>query len=382
AILAHYGIPTERSNVKVVNEKRGYANGEIQETLEPSKDRITPRCAHFGMCGGCQYQHLPYTIQLQVKESVFSDQLKRVGGIENPPVLPIVPSPEEWNYRNNVQFHLTRDGKLGYQKTASHEIIPITECPILSQPLNDLWPNLSIEPFPGLERIQIRAGSLDEQLVILETAADALPEMELDIPVSVVQMDPNGTVVLAGENGNLFQILGREFDVSAGAFFQVNTAQAENMVNHVMQLISPVENGTLLDVYCGVGLFTAFLAPHFTRVLGVEASEAACDNFAMNLNEFEHVELYMGPAEVVLPALQVPVDVVLVDPPRSGVDREALQAILALEPTSLIYVSCDPATLARDAKSILAAGYRYIQATPFDMFPQTGHVESISLFQK
>jgi 23S rRNA (uracil1939-C5)-methyltransferase len=117
-------------------------------------------------------------------------------------------------------------------------------------------------------------------------------------------------------------------------------------------------------------------------VLGVEASEAACDNFAMNLNEFEHVELYMGPAEVVLPALQVPVDVVLVDPPRSGVDREVLQAILALEPASLIYVSCDPATLARDAKSILAAGYRYIQATPFDMFPQTGHVESISLFQK
>ncbi len=183
-----------------------------------------------------------------------------------------------------------------------------------------------------------------------------------------------------GEDHLAMQVLEREFYVSAGSFFQVNTVMAEKMVTHLLGEL-PLPAKTILDVYCGVGLFSAFLAPKCERLIGIELSPSACEDFAVNLDEFDHVELYEGAAEDVISHLEVEQAIVLVDPPRAGVDKRALDGIRALDPPVIAYVSCDPSTLARDAARLIAGGYRLVNVTPFDMFPQTYHIESISLFE-
>jgi 23S rRNA (uracil1939-C5)-methyltransferase len=187
---------------------------------------------------------------------------------------------------------------------------------------------------------------------------------------------------MAGSDHILMRVLGREFKVSAASFFQVNTVMAGKMVEHLLASLPVSLSTTLLDVYCGVGLFSAFLAPKCGRVIGVEASESACEDFTVNLDEFDNVELYEGEAEDVIPHLEVKPDIVLVDPPRAGLDKAVVDGILKMNPGFIGYVSCDPSTLARDAARLINGGYKLMEVTPFDMFPQTYHIESISLFER
>jgi 23S rRNA (uracil1939-C5)-methyltransferase len=178
------------------------------------------------------------------------------------------------------------------------------------------------------------------------------------------------------------EVLGRPFQVSAGSFFQVNTAMAGEMVRQVLTHLPLTPTGTALDVYCGVGLFSAFLAARAARLVGIESSPSACADFAANLAEFDWVELYTGTAEQALAALAGPIACLLVDPPRAGLGAVVAAHILRLAPASLVYISCDPATLARDARQLTAGGYRLVRITPFDLFPQTYHIESISFWEK
>jgi 23S rRNA (uracil1939-C5)-methyltransferase len=192
-------------------------------------------------------------------------------------------------------------------------------------------------------------------------------------------------VVIAGNDHIVISVLDREFRVSAASFFQVNTAMAEKMVNHLMVTLPITQSATLLDVYCGVGLFSAFLAPRYERVIGIESSPSACEDFAFNLDEFDNVELYEGLAEDVLLGLVSHVTNVtytIVDPPRAGLEKRAVDGILKLKPQMIAYVSCDPSTLARDAARLINGGYHLKEVTPFDIFPQTYHIESISLFER
>ena len=190
-------------------------------------------------------------------------------------------------------------------------------------------------------------------------------------------------VVMAGNDHILISVLDRDFRVSAASFFQVNTAMAEKMVNHLLSRLPATPSATLLDVYCGAGLFSAFLAPKFERLIGIESSSSACEDFAFNLDEFDNVELYEGLAEETLPPLVgqfANLPYILVDPPRSGLEKRVVDSILDLSPQVLMYVSCDPSTLARDARRLIDGGYHLSEVTPFDLFPQTYHIESISLF--
>jgi 23S rRNA (uracil1939-C5)-methyltransferase len=187
---------------------------------------------------------------------------------------------------------------------------------------------------------------------------------------------------MAGSPAVIFEVLGRPFRVSAGSFFQVNTAMAAATVEHVLAHLPEGSGMTILDVYCGVGLFSAFLAPHSSRLIGIEASPSACDDFAVNLDEFDHVELYEAPAEQALTAIQGKPHFILVDPPRAGLERRVMEALLQSGAPRLGYVSCDPATLARDAKRFSQGGYRLEKITPFDLFPQTYHIESISFWKR
>ncbi|HNT53388.1 MAG TPA: class I SAM-dependent RNA methyltransferase [Anaerolineaceae bacterium] len=383
AVFVPFGLPGERVRVELVEEKPRHARGRLMEVLRPSPDRIVPRCPHFGFCGGCHYQHLSYDRQVQVKAGILREQLVRIGGIDSPPVAPMMVAPQPWNYRNSIRFHLDDTGRLGFEPAGGRGVIPITECHLPEPPLNEVWPQLNFEPLPGIERVGLRLGVNDEILMALESSEFvAAPELELDLPISVVHLSPEGPLVLAGDPGLWMSVKETLFQVSAGAFFQVNTAQAAAMVDHLLGRLPLTPASTILDVYCGVGLFSRFLAPQVGQVIGVELSAAACDDYIINLDAFDHVSLYVGAAEEVLPGLDVEPDAVIVDPPRSGLDRTVLDALIRLGPPVLAYVSCDPATLARDARRLMSAGYELQLVTPFDLFPQTYHIESVSWFTR
>lgn len=387
AVFAPFILPGETGRLWVREEKRGHIKADLIEILEPSPQRVSPRCPHFTQCGGCHYQHMPYEMQLVAKAEILRDQLQRIGGLAEIPLQPILPSPDAFNYRNHIQFHLDPHGKLGFQAARTNQVIPIAACHLPEPALNEIWPQLDIEPLPGLERVSLRLGMDEEIQLILESRDPELFEFSVeDLPLSAVHLSPAGTVVLAGSEFVGMEILERSFQVSAESFFQVNTRMAEVMVQHAVQHILeilPLEpSQTLLDLFCGVGLFSAFLAPSVQKLVGIEVSPVACRDFAANLDEFDNVELYEAPVAEVLQQVNFHPDVVLVDPPRSGLDRPAMDGLLAQGASRIAYVSCDPATLARDARRLSASGYRLAQVTPFDLFPQTYHIESISLWEK
>ena len=382
AVFVPFGLPGERVSVRLVEEKRDYARAELVEVLKPSPKRIRPRCTHFTVCGGCAYQHLDYAEQLAVKRALLIETLERVGGIDHPPVEATVPSPLPWYYRNNVQFHLTPDGKLGFQASRSHEVVPILECHVLEEAIAEVWPLIEVAAVPELTQIGLRAGAGGEPMLILEGSSRKPPEFSVDFPLSAVYHGPDGQFVLAGDPFLTIELLGRSFRVSPGSFFQVNTAGAAKMVEHLLASLPLDSAPAILDAYCGVGLFSAFLAAQAGRLVGVEVSESACQDFAANLDEFDHVELYQGSLEDILPVLDFRPDIVVADPPRSGIARRGLEAILARGPSTIAYVSCEPPTLARDLRWMLAHGYHLEKVTPFDLFPQTYHIESISILRR
>jgi len=399
AVFVPFGLPGERVRIRLTEEKRGFARGELLEILEASPRRMVPRCTHFGVCGGCHYQNLPYEEQLSAKTEILRDQLTRIGRIENPPVQKMVASPSPWNYRNHVQFHLTEEGRLGYVRAGVPVVFPIIECHLPEGSINSLWPQLEFEPGTNLERVSLRSGKDDDLMLILESDSPEPPELEIEAAISVAHVFEENAVVIAGTDHIVVSVLGRDFRVSAPSFFQVNTVLAEKMINYLLTNLPitnlPITNPpttnppttdlptpTLLDVYCGAGLFSAFLVPQCGRVIGIESSPSACEDFSFNLDEFDHVELYEGLAEDVIPHLEAKPDIVLVDPPRAGLEKRVVDGILRLDPHLVVYVSCDPSTLARDARRLIDGGYRLKEVTPFDLFPQTYHIESISLFER
>jgi len=381
AVFVPFGFPGEHVRLRLTEEKRGFVRGEILEILRASPERITPRCQHFGQCGGCHYQHMPYEMQLRVKADILRDQLQRIGKIKNPPVQPTVASPNAWNYRNHIQFHLDGNGRLGFQEPASNQVMPIAECHLPEASINSLWPQLEFKTDSGIERVSIRAGTDNELMLVLESDSPEIPELETEADISITHVFEDNTIVITGNDYILLKILDREFRVSPTSFFQVNTSMAEKMVTHLLDHFL-ISQSTIIDVYCGVGLFSAFLAPKCKRLIGIESSASACDDFTINLDEFNNVELYEDLAENVLPVLKIEPDIILVDPPRAGVEKEALNAIIRINPKMIAYVSCDPSTLARDARRLIDNGYKLLDITPFDLFPQTYHIESISLFER
>jgi len=382
AVFVPFGLPGERVRIRLTQEKKNFARGEIIEVLEASPDRIDAKCKHFGVCGGCHYQNLPYEKQLIAKTDILIDQLKRIGKIESPPVQDMVACPVPWNYRNHVQFSLDGDGKLGFQRSNSNRVVPITECHLPESSINNFWDQLEFESETNVERVSLRTGEDDDLMLVLESIDHETPELEIEAGISITHVFEGNTVVIAGSDHIVMNVLGRDFKVSAASFFQVNTVMAGKMVEHLLAKLPVTESTTLLDVYCGVGLFSAFFAPKSKTVIGIESSESSSEDFTVNLDEFDNVELYEANAEDVIPQLEAKPDIVLVDPPRAGLDKAVVDGILKLKPSHIAYVSCDPSTLARDTARLISGGYRLKEVTPFDLFPQTYHIESISIFER
>lgn len=378
-----FALPGETVRISIVEDKPRHALARLEEILVPGETRILPRCRHFATCGGCHYQMMPYASQLQSKTAILVDQLKRIGKLNDVPIAPIVPSPEPWHYRNYVQFQISQEGKLGFNKSRSNDITPIEECFLPESPLDEIWPLFTFDQDTGIQKVGLRIGSQQDVQITLEGNSDSIPELVVEeLDASVVHISNDSQVVIAGSVYTWLTVRDRLFRVSAGTFFQVNTPVAELMVEAVLTELPQKRDLTILEVYCGAGLFSAFLASRVERLVAIEASFSACDDFMFNLDEFDNVELYEAPAEAVIPLLKIKPDLVLVDPPRNGLERTVLQGILSMGAPKIVYVSCDPATLARDARYLVDGGYVLSQVTPFDMFPQTYHIESVSTWKR
>ena len=382
AVFVPFGLPGELLQIELTEERKRHAFGRIVKILEPSPERIDPRCIHYGVCGGCHFQHMSYAAQLDAKRAILVDQLERLANIQKPAVVQTVPGPS-WNYRNFVQFHLAEDGRLGYVHQNQRQVLPIQECHLPETEINALWPQFEFVADSPVHRVGIRRGADEEFLLILEGSLAEPPELLVEeLPISVVLVEEDDLQVLAGSLSLVMEIGGRSFQVSGNAFFQVNKVIAEQMITHLQEILPWNEVEEVWEIYSGAGLFSAFLAEMCRRLVCIEASALACEDFSVNLDEFEHVSLYEGPAEEIVPHLDGKPDVIVLDPPRSGLDVAVVDAILEKSPRWVIYIACDPATMARDGRRLATGGYRLVLATPFDMFPQTYHIESIGLWQK
>ncbi len=385
-IFVPYALPGETARVEITEDKGRYAFARLVEVLEPSPDRVAPPCPYFGLtgCGGCQWQHAAYEAQLRFKAKIVADQLTRIGSIAEPCVRPTLPDGSGWAYRNHAQFHPAPGGGLGFQGVSvgrPRGVVTVDECSILHPLLSELYAALDFD-LPGLLRLSLRAGTeTGETMLIFEMEDDLPPSLESDLPVSCVLLLSDGLHAnLIGNNHITEIVAGRAYRVSAPSFFQVNTPQSAQLVRLVTEYLDLRGDETVLDGYCGVGLFTAHLAERAGLVIGVELAPTAVADLLENTAGLDNVEVIEGSVEAVLPDLDIPLDAAVVDPPRAGMDRFALDALVARHPARLVYVSCDPATLARDAKRLARAGYRLVEVQPVDMFPQTYHVESVALF--
>ena len=384
-VFVPYAIPGEEALVEIVEDKGRYARGRLVEILSPSPHRVDPPCPHFGSgkCGGCQWQHIAYQAQLEFKAAVVGNQLARLGRLPDVPVKRPIPSASPWHYRNHVQFSVSEDGRLGFVATYGRRVETIEVCYLLHPLLDELFAALDLE-LPGLARLSLRAGvNTGDLMMIFETHDDLPPALESDLPISCVLFLSDGTPVnLIGNNYITEVVAGRRFRVSATSFFQVNTAAAEELVRVVGEYLAPAGDETLLDAYCGVGTFALSLADKVGQVIGIEEAAGAVADARLNVAELANVEFIEGSVEASLPQLDRRIDLAVLDPPRQGCKPEALAALIELAPHRIVYVSCDPATLARDARKLAGGGYRLVEVQPVDMFPQTYHIESVALFGK
>ena len=382
AVFVPYVMPGEQVTIRLREDKKGFALADLVSVERPHPQRINPRCAHFGLCGGCHYQHIPYELQLAYKKDILIEQLQRLGGMESPIVEAVIPAASEWAYRNTVQFQVSGKGQLCYAKARDNYPFAVKECHLPMPALAQLWPQLSFEAGSFFGRLDLRQNQVGEVLLEMNGKQSEIPELESESSVSIVSLAGDDPVIIAGEGYLIVEVLGRPFMLSAGSFFQTNFEGAAALVDQVRALVRKLKPQRLLDVYSGVGLFSAFLAGEVEELLAVESSPSACRDFVVNLDEFNNVSLAQGLAEKVLPALDFQADAVLVDPPRSGLRPQAREAILNQQPKAIIYVSCNPATLARDTRAILEAGYRLEKTVLVDMFPQTYHMETVVLLSK
>jgi 23S rRNA (uracil1939-C5)-methyltransferase len=358
-VFADYGLPGETVVVEVQRRRAGVSLGRVVEVLSPSDDRIAPPCTYFGECGGCQWQHITYERQLSLKQHIVREQLRRLGGFADPPVSPTVGADNPWAYRNHVRFTAKRRGEIGFVQRGTHRFLRIDRCLIADDRINNALPKLQGKG-GGLHQVAFRLGV---------NSGDMLVHPDLQ------EVDPS---IPSGQKYYHEEILGHRFRISAASFFQTNTPQTERLVELVRDYLDLDRDETLVDAYAGVGTFAVILAPLVHRVIAIEESAAAIDDAMVNIAATPNVQYFKGKVEDVLPGIATDAGALILDPPRQGCHPQALQAVMKIAPTRIVYVSCDPSTLARDLRTLVDGGYDLRDVAPIDMFPQTYHIESVA----
>ncbi|MCJ7724968.1 MAG: class I SAM-dependent RNA methyltransferase [Acidimicrobiia bacterium] len=376
---AHFvagAMPGELVVGEVIRDKKSWARVQLTDVLEPSPDRVAPPCRHFDECGGCQWQFADYPVQLDWKRSIVEGQLRHLGRIEAVPVRPTVQTGDPYGYRNRMDFAASAGGP-ALRKGHTRDMVPIQECLLMAPPLADLFE--TIGDLGDARGITLRVGvTTGETLAVVKGSLPAGAE-GWGCPVSLRTKEGlqqvTGTGVIHEEVGGI------AFRVTGDAFFQNNTPGAAVLVDLATEALAPQAHETLLDGYSGVGLFGISLGRQARRVIAVESNLDAVADFAHNAAGagVDH-RLFNSDFTKGLSLVKDPWDIAVVDPPRDGLGAAAVGALTACEPRAIAYVSCDPASLARDARLLAEAGYQLAWVAPVDMFPQTYHVETVSSF--
>ncbi|MFN8529321.1 MAG: class I SAM-dependent RNA methyltransferase [Anaerolineae bacterium] len=383
AIFVPYVVPGDQITAVVKQDKGRFAFARAASIVQPADGRIEPRCEHFGVCGGCQWQMAAYEAQIAYKQHIVADQLARIGGIRDAVVHPTIASPQPYQYRSHVTFNVDANGRLVFIQDDERTPLAIHICHIIRPELLEIFEELRDHNFGGAERVRLQVGSdpADRLVAITPLGRGARVELPL-VNAAISLLDGDRSKAVRGSGAVTYTIKGKRYRVTAGSFFQVHLDQAARLVELVIAALGGTRIGHALDLYSGVGLFTAFLLDHAEQVTAVELYAPAVRDARANLPAEARVELITGAIEAVLPGLSETVDAAVIDPPRAGMDAKALDALIRLAPAKIVYVSCDPSTLARDAKRLIAGGWRLIDAQPVDMFPQTFHIETVAVFEK
>jgi 23S rRNA (uracil1939-C5)-methyltransferase len=415
------GLPGDRLRVRVTEARGRYGRGVIEEVLTPSPDRVQAPCPYFGRCGGCRLQHLAYPAQLAFKEKQVRDCLTRLGGLPPFELRPILPAPEAYGYRNKMEFTVAGPAvAVGLHAAERYDVVlDIERCLLQSDTMNALLDefrrqarvrDLSVwdqQTERGLLRfLTVREGRRTGEAMVNVVAS--APDVERLVPVAealkarvaatasvLLNVNDKKASVAVGTEEHL--LLGRDqitesldgvsFQISANSFFQTNTLQAERLFAIVAEACALGGSETVLDLYSGTGAISLLLARRAARVYGVELSAPAVADAVRNAraNGIDNCTFVAGEVRHVLPALMadgVRADVVVADPPRAGLHPKALAALATLAPARVVYVSCNPATLARDVSDLARQGYGLRWVQPVDMFPQTSHIEAVALLTR
>jgi 23S rRNA (uracil1939-C5)-methyltransferase len=398
AVFVPFVLAGEKIEAALTEEKPGFARAKVETILEPSPHRVSPLCPHFTRCGGCHYQHAAYDHQLEIKKEILRENLRRIAKLELQCEIQLHPSPP-WNYRNRsrLQVRTQPNFAAGYFKFASHELLPVEECPVSSPLINRgiaaLWQaGRAGKVVEGVREVEFFANADDTKLLlevlcapearraaVRAWAEDLCAEMPEIAGLAAFREPQKGVqepLVTVGASELTYQTKTAAYRVSAGAFFQTNRFLTDELVS----IVAAGRSGDLaLDLYAGVGLFSTALACNIRHVISVESSQTAASDLQYNLpvngkavqSTAEH---YLTKATKADPGIP---DLVVIDPPRSGIGDPVARALASAGAPQVIYVSCDPATLARDLIPLQAAGYRVDEAHLIDLFPQTYHLETV-----
>ena len=365
-VFVEFAIPGERVLAEITSESPSFIEATTVEVLEASPHRVEAPCGYFGRCGGCQLQHIAYPEQLRLKTEVVRDQLVRIGRFNAPPVLEMTGMERPWGYRNHMRFTVRRDGGVGLMERGTHRFLRVEHCEIALDEVNRILARVQ-DATMQTRQLSVRAGEHTGELLVQ-------PKLRW--------RPGRRRNVKSGQQHYSEELLGQQYRVSAAAFFQVNTRQAERLLELVVERVLAAEPRVVVDAYSGVGTLAALIAPSVEQVVTIETQPAAGDDAAVNLAEASNVTRLTGAAERLLPGLQPSPDVVVLDPPRAGVDGVVIDALAASTACRVVYVSCEPSTLARDLRLLAAHGFALREVQPVDMFPHTQHIECIATLDR
>ena len=370
-------LPGEIIEAKIISEKKNYYEGIVNNVLKPSSNRIEAMCPHFAECGGCQYLNVTYEDSLKFKQSKVEDILKKYLQL-NIKINPIIKSDDNLFYRNKVTFQVDTD--IGFYKEKSNDLIPIDTCFIADKNIDDIYKtiknNISLN---DIKQIIIRSSKKTNESMVIFKTTDYIDTNK----IIYILKDKTDSIYINDElvygKGKIIENLsGYDFYISPSSFFQVNTLQAEKLYNKVLEYSDITDNDLVLDLYCGTGTIGIIASNKAKKVVGIELNKDAIKDANKNkeLNDIKNIEFYSGDVGKILTKNNYKPQVIIVDPPRAGLDKVAIEELLKIKPERLVYVSCDLMTLARDLK-LLSEYYKILELTPVDMFPMTSHVESV-----